>query len=54
MAESGSAKRKQQRDRERAAELKRLRVCRTTGRCPVCYAIVTIDSWKSRYTHICR
>lgn len=52
MASQGSAKRKQERDRERAAEMKRLGVVRTTGRCPVCYRIVTCESSKSRNTHI--
>lgn len=42
------------RDKERAARMKREGVCRTTGRCSVCYRLITVDSWKSRYTHICR
>lgn len=54
MEAGGSAKRKQQRDRERAAEMKRLGVERTTGRCAQCYRIVAVDSSQSRYTHICR
>jgi hypothetical protein len=54
MAEGGAAKRKQQRNRERAAEMKRLDIERTTGRCAQCYRIVTVDSRKSRYTHICK
>lgn len=41
------------RDKTRAAMLKRLDVERTTGRCGVCYRIVTVDSRKSRYTHVC-
>ena len=53
MAEGGAAKRRQQRDMERAAYMKRLGIVRTTGRCAICYKIVTIDSWKSRYTHKC-
>lgn len=53
MAEGGAAKRKQVRDRERSAYMRKLGICRTTGRCGACYRIVTIDSWKSRYTHRC-
>jgi hypothetical protein len=34
--------------------MKRLGTQRTTARCGGCYAIVTIDSWKSRYRHLCR
>lgn len=52
MAEGGSAKRKQQRDKQRAAEMKRLGIERTTGRCPNCYKIVACDSSKSKNTHI--
>jgi hypothetical protein len=55
MAESkgGAAQRRRKRDEERAARMKALGIVRTTGRCAVCYRIVTVDSWKSRYTHIC-
>jgi hypothetical protein len=52
MAEGGAAKRKAQRDRERAAEMKRLGIERTTGRCPNCYKIVVSDSSKSKNKHI--
>jgi len=51
--EGGSAKRRKQRDMERAAHMKQLGIERTTGRCAVCYRIITIESPKSRYTHIC-
>lgn len=54
MASSGSAKNKSQRDKERAAEMKRLGICRVTQRCPNCYGIIACDSWKSKYTHICK
>lgn len=47
-------KNKSQRDKERAAQMKRDGVCRTTGRCSVCYRLISVDSWKSRYTHICK
>lgn len=40
-------------DKERAAYMRRMGIVRTTGRCAICYKIVTIDSWKSRYTHRC-
>lgn len=53
-SEAGAAKRKAQKNRERAAELKRMDVERVTGRCAQCYAIVSVDSRKSRYRHICR
>jgi hypothetical protein len=39
-------------DSEMAAMMKRNGVERTTGRCPNCYRIVTIESSKSRNTHI--
>ncbi len=54
MAEGGSGKRRQQRDRERAAYLKRLGDERTIGRCAQCYRIISIEGPKSRYIHICR
>ena len=54
MAESkGAGQRRSQKDKERAALMKRLGICRTTARCSVCYRIITIESWKSRYTHRC-
>ncbi len=49
----GSGKRRAQKDRERAAFMKAHKVERTTARCGVCYAIVSRESWKSRYTHYC-
>ena len=52
MASQSGPKRRAERDRERAAEMKRLGIERTTGRCPNCYRIVTCDSSKSRNTHI--
>lgn len=54
MAEGGAGKRRQQRDRERAAYLKRHGIERTSGRCAQCYRIIAIEGPKSRYTHICR
>lgn len=51
---AGAAKIKQEKDKRRAAEMKRLGIERTTGRCAVYYAIISIDSWKSRYTHVCK
>lgn len=54
MAEGGAGKRRQQRDRERAAYLKRLGQERTSGRCAQCYRIISIEGPKSRYTHMCR
>jgi hypothetical protein len=54
MASSSGAAgvRRSQRDKERAAQMKRDGVERTTGRCPVCYRIVACDSSQSRNTHI--
>ena len=37
----------------RAATMKALGIERTTGRCANCHRIITIESRKSRYTHIC-
>ncbi len=55
MASSGTAgTNRRNRDKARAAYMKSKGICRTTGRCGNCYAIITIESWKSRYTHICR
>lgn len=53
MASAGSAKQKQQRNKQMAAELKRLGIERTTGRCAVCYQIVECDGPKSRRRHLC-
>lgn len=53
MQSGGAGKRRSEKDRERAKELKRLGVVRTTGRCAVCYRIITCDSAVSRYTHVC-
>lgn len=53
MAEGGAARRKSQRDKERAAMLKRLGDERTSGRCAQCYRIIAIEGPKSRYTHKC-
>lgn len=52
-SQGGAGQRRSQKDKERAAALKRAGVERTTGRCPQCYRIVTNDSSKSRWTHIC-
>ena len=53
MADSGGKGRRKERNQSRAMEMKRLGIERTTGRCPICYRMVTVDSSKSRYTHIC-
>jgi hypothetical protein len=50
----GAGKARSDRDKNRAAAMKRDGVERTTGRCAVCYATITIDSSKSRYTHVCQ
>lgn len=54
MADSGGRARRKERNQSRAMEMKRLGIERTTGRCSVCYRIVSVDSWKSRYTHVCK
>jgi hypothetical protein len=53
MADQGAGKARSQKDRDRAAYMKRMGICRTTARCAVCYRVIVIDSWKSRYTHRC-
>lgn len=45
---------KENKDKQMAAYLKRMGIERTTGRCAACYRMITIESSKSRYTHICR
>jgi hypothetical protein len=52
--DGGAGKRRSQKDREMAADLKRRGIERTTGRCALCYRIIVIESCKSRYRHICR
>jgi hypothetical protein len=49
-----AASRNRRKNAERAATMKALGICRTDGRCAICYAMITVDSWKSRYTHICK
>lgn len=53
-ANTGGTANKRNRDKARAGEMKRLGIERTTGRCPQCYQMITVDSSKSKYTHICR
>ena len=53
MAAESRAAAQTRKDRERSARMRAEGVVRTTGRCSVCYRIVTIDSWRSRYTHRC-
>lgn len=45
MTASGSAKQKQQRDKQQAAFMKAHGIERRTGRCPVCYGIVPNDTF---------
>lgn len=54
MASASSAKNRSQRDKERAAMMKRLGIERVTCRCAQCYRIIACEGPKSRYTHICR
>ena len=53
-AEGGAAARRRERDKARAGHMKRLGIERTTGVCALCYRLITIDSIKSRYTHVCK
>lgn len=52
-ASGGKGKARSDKDKDRAAYMRRMGIVRTTGRCAVCYKLVTIDSWKSRYSHRC-
>lgn len=54
MAKSSGANTRSQKDKEMAARMKREGVARTTGRCAQCYAIISTEGPRSRYTHICR
>ena len=54
MAAESRAAANRRKNTEMAARMKAEKVCRTTGRCAICYRIVSVDSWRSRYTHICR
>lgn len=54
MASSGTAKRKSERDKARAAEMKRLGIERVICRCAQCYRIISCEGPKSKYTHICK
>lgn len=52
--EGNKKNRQKQRDQERAAELKRLGIERTTGRCPICNKLVHADYLKAGMsTHRC-
>lgn len=50
----GTAGRNRAKNQAMAARMKDLGIERTTGRCALCYRIITIDSIKSRYVHICK
>lgn len=51
---AGALGRRRAKDKAHAAQMKRDGICRTTGICGNCYRSITVDSWKSRYNHICR
>lgn len=53
MAAEPRGKAQSRKDSERAARMKAEKVVRTTGRCSVCYRVVTVDSWRSTYAHRC-
>lgn len=42
------------RDKEMAAYMKKMGIERTTQMCPLCYRIVSRESYKSRFRHMCR
>jgi hypothetical protein len=54
MADSGGGARRRQKDQETAARMKAAGEERTTGICPVCYRTMTVDSRKTRYSHLCK
>lgn len=49
---AGKGKDKSTKDKARASYMKARGIVRTTGRCG-CGAIITVDSPKSKYTHLC-
>lgn len=53
-SEGGRKNELKRRNQERAARMKALGIERTTGRCSLCYRIVTVDSRKSTYRHRCQ
>jgi hypothetical protein len=53
-SQGGGRQRQSARSKEQSAMMKRLGICRTTGRCAVCYQLIQIESWKSKYRHVCR
>lgn len=50
----GSRGRTRAKNQAMAAAFKAAGIERTTGRCAQCYRIITIESAKSRYVHLCR
>lgn len=49
----GAAGRTRAKNAAMAAEMKRLGIVRTSARCGGCGSIITIESPKSRYRHVC-
>lgn len=52
-ASSGAGSRRRVKDAQRAGQMKSAGVERTQGRCEGCLRIVTCDSNKTRFTHMC-
>ena len=40
-------------DKAMAADLKSRGIERTTGKCALCYKLISIQSSKSKYSHLC-
>jgi hypothetical protein len=53
MASSNGGQGRRAKDAARAAAMKAQGIVRTTGRCEGCLRIVTCNSSKSRFTHMC-
>ena len=53
-SEKGGRARRRNRSQALAAYMAAHNIVRTTGRCAVCYRIITIDGPGSHYNHICK
>lgn len=54
LSAGGTAASRSQKDKQMAANLKRLGIERTIGVCAACYHVIQIESVKTRYRHVCR
>jgi hypothetical protein len=53
-SDAGHGKARSQKDQEMAARMKALGIERETGVCAMCYRVITVDSVRTRYRHVCR